>query len=136
MITDAGLIDGSSSGKAIDMGGGNNTLTVSGGAASIIGDISGGVGGTNTLSLSIGAGNSFSYGYTVSNFADVEVNGGTTTLSGANTYAGKTRVNSGVLLVANTTGSGTGTGGVEVKAGAMLGGTGSIAGPVTAEPDA
>jgi len=60
-INDAGIINGSSSGKAIDMGAGNNALQVTGGAASILGDINGGTGGTNTLTVSPGAGNSFSY---------------------------------------------------------------------------
>ncbi len=132
IITDAGTIDSSSSGKAISLGAGNNTLTIKGGAASIKGDVSGGVGGKNTLNFDIGKGDSFSYGDVLSNFADVEVNSGRTTLSGANTYSGKTTVNGGALLVDNTTGSGTGTGAVEVKAG-TLGGTGAISGPVAVD---
>jgi autotransporter-associated beta strand protein len=50
-------------------------------------------------------------------------------LSGANTYNGPTAVNGGVLRVANTTGSATGTGAVGVNAGGTLGGaTGQPAG--------
>lgn len=52
---------------------------------------------------------------------------GTAVLSGANTYSGPTLVNAGTLLVANTTGSGTGTSAVTVAAGATFGGTGIVA---------
>ncbi|GEP44649.1 hypothetical protein BGE01nite_39400 [Brevifollis gellanilyticus] len=51
----------------------------------------------------------------------------TMTLSAANVYDGGTNINDGVLLVANTTGSATGTGVVTVAATAILGGTGIIA---------
>jgi autotransporter-associated beta strand protein len=51
-------------------------------------------------------------------------------LTSANTYAGGTIVSAGRLLVNNSTGSGTGTGGVTVNSG-TLGGTGTIAGLVT-----
>jgi len=55
---------------------------------------------------------------------------GTLTLTGANTYTGGTTITSGILLVSNTTGSGTGAGAVSVNAG-TLGGSGIIAGTVT-----
>lgn len=55
---------------------------------------------------------------------------GTTSLSGSNTYVGGTTVDGGTLLINNTTGSGTGTGAVQVISG-TLGGTGTIAGAVT-----
>jgi len=55
---------------------------------------------------------------------------GSLTLSGANTYTGTTTVKKGKLVVANTSGSATGTGAVTVVAG-MLGGGGIISGPVT-----
>jgi autotransporter-associated beta strand protein len=51
-------------------------------------------------------------------------------LSGANTYTGGTFVSRGNLIVNNTTGSGTGTGPIEVDAG-RLAGQGIIAGAVT-----
>jgi len=52
------------------------------------------------------------------------------TLSNANTYSGGTTVSQGGLLIRNSSGSGTGTGPVNVKKGS-LGGTGIIAGAVT-----
>ena len=55
---------------------------------------------------------------------------GTLTLSGANIYAGVTTVISGALIAANTTGSATGAGPVQVNGG-TLGGNGSIDGAVT-----
>jgi autotransporter-associated beta strand protein len=132
-ITNAGVINGSSSGKAIDLGAGDNTLTVQGGAASIQGDVSGGGGGNNTLNLNIGTGNSFAYSGSLSNFTHVQVNSGTTTLSGASTYTGSTTVNAGALLATNTTGSATGNSAVEVKSGASIGGTGIITGSLTVD---
>ncbi len=52
-------------------------------------------------------------------------------LSGANTYSGGTTLSNGTLLINNTSGSGTGTGAVNVVVGATLGGGGVISGPVT-----
>jgi autotransporter-associated beta strand protein len=98
-VNNAGTINGASSGKAIDMGAGNNTLHVTGGAASIIGDISGGVGGTNSMTISPGAGNHFAYSGAIANFNTVEVQSGAVTLSGANTYTGKTVVTGGTLVL-------------------------------------
>ena len=51
-------------------------------------------------------------------------------LTGANTYSGGTTVVKGILLVDNTTGSGTGTGPVQVN-GYVLGGSGTIGGSLT-----
>ena len=115
-INNAGTINGSSGGKAIDMGAGNNTLTIQGGAASILGDVSGGVGGSNILNFNIGTGNTFSYNGSFSNFSDVELNSGKTALNGANTYTGTTNVNSGAILG----GDGSIAGQVDVKAGGTL----------------
>ncbi|HEY1601491.1 MAG TPA: autotransporter-associated beta strand repeat-containing protein [Pirellulales bacterium] len=58
---------------------------------------------------------------------------GTLVLANAtgNTYGGGTDVLAGTLRVGNTSGSGTGTGAVNVFSGAQLAGVGSIAGPVT-----
>jgi hypothetical protein len=97
-ITNAGTIDGSSSGKAIVGGSGAITLTVNGGAASILGDITGGT-GVNRATIDPGAGNSFAYSGSISNFNSVEVLSGNVTLSGANTYTGTTRVTGGNLTL-------------------------------------
>ncbi|MBN2214001.1 MAG: autotransporter-associated beta strand repeat-containing protein [Bacteroidales bacterium] len=58
---------------------------------------------------------------------------GTWVLTNDNTYSGSTIVEKGMLMVNNVTGSGTGTGNVLVKNGAMLSGTGIIRGSVTVE---
>jgi autotransporter-associated beta strand protein len=58
------------------------------------------------------------------------------TLTGSNSFSGGVVVNGGTLLVINATGSGTGSGAVDVQAGATLGGIGSIAGSVSIEDNA
>jgi hypothetical protein len=55
---------------------------------------------------------------------------GSPSLIGANTYTGGTTVSGGTLFVNNPSGSGTGSGTVNVKTGAGLGGTGIIGGAV------
>ncbi|MYM42097.1 beta strand repeat-containing protein [Duganella qianjiadongensis] len=94
VLVNAGSIDGSSSGKAIEFGNAKNTLTVNGG--SITGDINGG-GGQNTMLFSVGAGNAFAYSGSISNFNHVEVQSGVVTLSGESTYAGSTVLSGGTL---------------------------------------
>jgi len=61
---------------------------------------------------------------------------GRLTLSGASTFAGGTTVSAGTLRVNNTTGSGTGSGDLEVFAGATLTGTGSLASATTIDDGA
>ena len=67
------------------------------------------------------------------NFGLVKSGNGTFTLSrgAGNTYTNGTTVNGGLLLVNNTSGTGTGSEAVTVNAGGTLGGTGIIAGIVT-----
>ena len=98
-ITNAGLIDGSSSGKAIELGSGNNQITISGGSAFVLGSINGGVGGSNSLTVTPGAGNSFTYTGALSNFSSVAFTSGSTTLSGVSTYTGTTQVSNATLTL-------------------------------------
>ncbi|XHR28670.1 MAG: beta strand repeat-containing protein [Chthoniobacteraceae bacterium] len=133
-INNAGTIRANGTGKAIDMGAGNNTLNITGGSASVIGDISGGTGGTNTLSITPGAGNKFSYSGAISNFSSVQINVGTVTFSGSSTYAGNTTIASGgKLVVSNTAGSATGSGTVNIQNGGTLTGAGAVGGDVSLE---
>ena len=118
-INDSGTIKADASGKAIDMGAGNNKLNILGGAASVIGDINGGVGGTNTMTIDPGAGNGFSHSSSISNFAQVTIQSGTVTFTGNNTYTGTTTV-AGGRLVAGAAGALGGTSAIEVKNGAVL----------------
>jgi PEP-CTERM motif len=105
MITNAGTIDGSSSGKALVLSqNANNKVTISGGAAAVLGDMDGGAGGVNTLTFDIGAGNSFSYTGAVSNFATTEVMSGRTNLSGS--IAGAVTVDAGAQLSPGASGVG------------------------------
>jgi autotransporter-associated beta strand protein len=59
-----------------------------------------------------------------------KVGTGKLVLSGANNYSNGTTISGGALLVGNRRGSATGSGAVQVLSG-ILGGAGSIAGPVT-----
>jgi autotransporter-associated beta strand protein len=97
VIVNAGIINGASSGKAIEMGGGTNSLTVTGGV--ITGGINGGVGGANTMVVNPGAGNSFAYAGSISNFSKVEIHSGDVSFSGVSTYTGATRLSGGVLTL-------------------------------------
>jgi hypothetical protein len=94
-ITNSGTINGSSSGRAINMGGGNNTLHITGGSAAVLGNIDGGVGGTNVMTIDPGAGHSFSYSGSIQDFNSVEVHSGNVALSGTSSYSGRTVVTGG-----------------------------------------
>jgi hypothetical protein len=96
-ITNRGTIIGGS-GLAADLGGGDDSLRVEGGTASIVGNVSGGA-GTNSMVVDPGTGNSFTYSGVVSNFSLFELRSGTATLSGANTYTGITRVSNAELVL-------------------------------------
>lgn len=87
---------GGATAAAIRTGADNDTIN---NAGTIQADASGGVGGTNTATIDPGAGHSFSYGNSLSNFASVKVKSGTVTLSGVSTYSGTTEVDGGGTLV-------------------------------------
>ncbi|MGH8092565.1 MAG: beta strand repeat-containing protein [Chthoniobacterales bacterium] len=129
-VNNAGQIIADSSGTAVDLGAGDDALNITGGSASIIGDVSGGS-GTNTLTIDPGSGHSFSYAGSISNFSSAEIKSGTVTLSGASTYSGNTTISGGTLVAHNLSGSATGTGAVTVESGATLAGDGRIGGDVT-----
>ena len=126
-LNNAGDVIADASGKAIDLGDGDDTLNITGGT--IQGDISGGS-GTNTCTIDPGGKHSFTYTGAISNFDSVEIKSGGVSFFGASTYTGTTTVSGGTLIAANSTGSATGSGAVQVTGG-TLGGTGSIGGAVT-----
>src|SRR5207244_2051409 len=74
-----------------------------------------------------GVGNTFTYSGKLSNFNTVQINTGTTSLSGDNSYTGTTTV-SGTLLAKNSGGSATGTGLTTIQSGGTLGGSGIVGG--------
>ena len=125
-LNNEGDVIADASGRAIDLGDGNDTLNITGGT--IQGDISGGS-GTNTCTIDPHARN-FTYSDSISNFESVEIRSGVVSFSGASTYSGTTTISGGTLIAANGTGSATGNGAVRVIAG-RLGGNGRIAGDVT-----
>ncbi len=96
-VTNAGAIIGDN-GSAIDLEGGNDSLKIQGGSASITGNVSGGT-GANTVEIDLGSGNSFAYAGSLSNFSTVQVKTGTTTLTGTNAYTGTTQVTGGTLVL-------------------------------------
>src|SRR5204862_4124493 len=90
--------------------------------------LSGSIGFTPTVDT--GANNA-SISSTLAGSGLIKTGSGTLTLSGANTYSGTTTVNGGTLLVNNASGSGTSNGAVVAPTpGAVLGGSGTIAGTV------
>jgi hypothetical protein len=126
-FNNAGAVIADTSGKAIDLGDGDDTLNITGGT--IQGDISGGS-GTNTCTIDPGAKHSFTYTGAISDFDSVEIKSGVVSFFAASTYTGTTTVSGGTLIAANSTGSATGSGPVHVTGG-TLGGTGTIGGSVT-----
>ena len=127
-IYNAGIIKAISSGKAIDMGGGNNTLNIFGGAASITGDINGGFGGTNIMTVDPGIGNSFAYSGSISNFNAVNLKSGLILFDGTNSYTGTTSIDGGTLRLAS---AGSLTGIIVIKTGAAFEHSGAIGGDGT-----
>lgn len=105
----ATIVKGAGSGSPglIDLGGGTRVLNVGNGTSAV------------DLSLDV----------PITNGALAKSGAGTMRLTMAGTYSGGTTVSAGRLLVNNTSGSGTGGGGVTVNGG-VLGGTGAMAGVV------
>ncbi|WP_332879591.1 beta strand repeat-containing protein [Massilia sp. S19_KUP03_FR1] len=97
VVNNAGTINGASSGKAIELGSGNNQVIISGGNAVVTGSVNGGAGGTNTMALNVGAGNTFAYDGGIANFNRVSINSGAVTFSGQSSYTGATVLNGGSL---------------------------------------
>lgn len=85
IVNNAGTINGNTSGKAIDFGNGSaNSLTITGGVAQVLGNISGGT-GTTTINITPGSGQSFGYKGTISGNSTVNVTAGTFTVGGPQT---------------------------------------------------
>jgi autotransporter-associated beta strand protein len=105
----ATIVKGAGAGSSglIDLGGGTRAFNVANGSADV------------DVSVEV----------PVSNGGLTKTGLGTINLSNANTYSSGTTISAGRLLVNNTTGSGTGSGGVTVNGG-TLGGNGTIAGAV------
>ncbi|VVE06625.1 Adhesin BmaC autotransporter [Pandoraea aquatica] len=132
-VVNYGTITADQSGKAVDLGSGNSSLQILGGAAVVNGDVSGGT-GTSTLTITPGAGNAFNYNGAISNFSAVSLGAGTITLNGASTYAGATSIASGATVLVGDAAhrSATlGSGMTSVASGATLGGYGGVLGSVT-----
>ncbi len=123
------------------------TLNLSGGTLDVaynqtIDHFSGGGSGTfitlqngTTFKVNAASGStSSSYAGIISGGGALVINGAANsklTLSGANTFGGGTTIQSGRLIVKNSTGSGLGTGAVTVNSGGSLEGSGSFTGPLT-----
>jgi autotransporter-associated beta strand protein len=115
-LTIGGLEKATASGRGI----GNNTSTLS---TLTIGKAS----GTNTFNGIIGTVANTNMTTQSDNIAVVKTGNSTQVLTAANTYSGGTTVSAGTLLVANITGSATGSGNVLVESGGTLAGSGIIA---------
>ena len=127
-VTNAGTIqhDGGSTQTAVALEGGNDTLTVTGGTAVIVGGIDGGA-GTDTVNLSAGAGNTFTYAGAITNVETLNVNSGIAALNGSSVIAGTTTVGDFADLRVNGTLQ---TTNLLVNGAGNLGGTGEIKGNV------
>jgi len=93
-VTNAGAIVGDG-GLAVDLGDGDDTLTIVGGAASIVGAVSGGA-GTNILVMDLGAGHALTYQGVMSDFSTTDLKSGSAALAGR--IDGVLRVSAGAVL--------------------------------------
>jgi autotransporter-associated beta strand protein len=113
---------------------GGGTITTSGGARDTLSGTNWKVeGGGFTFNVADGddATSDLQVSARITNVGAVTKTGnGILAFSAANVYTGGTTVSNGTLRVNNASGSGTGSGAVEVKAGATLGGSGAIGGGV------
>ena len=85
---------------------------------------------TNNAAVVLNHSGAFTLANTISGSGSLTNLGGSPSMTNANTYAGGTTVRGGTLFVNNTSGSGTGSGAVNVQSGATLGGAGIISGVV------
>ncbi|MCU4162950.1 autotransporter-associated beta strand repeat-containing protein [Carboxylicivirga caseinilyticus] len=117
-IIEIGELTGSSSSKLGSGGEGSNTITWK-------------IGGLGTSVEFNGVINNTQFKNSGSQTAIIKTGGGRWTLTGNNTYTGGTVIERGSVIAANSFGSATGTGAIEVMTNASLAGTGSVAGAVT-----
>ena len=97
-VVNAGRIDGSASGVAIDLGAGRSTLVVSGGQAVILGDVRGASGaGSATVRFEVGSGNQFSYAGAFSHVDHLQVESGRVVLTGQSRDIGTVALDGGIL---------------------------------------
>lgn len=97
-LTNAGTIEATGSGAAVDLGSGDSRLAITGGDAVVDGDIDGGS-GDSTLDIEPGSSNTFTYDDDIANFDTLETGAGTTILDGQSSNLGATTVDSGTLIV-------------------------------------
>lgn len=124
IMTNAGTVISGGS-KAIDLGEGDDSLSILGGQAAIVGDVHGGS-GANTLVINPGAGGRFVFNHSFYDFQKAQFQSGTTVLNGTSFLDGTTSVTGGSLLVNGALM----TPQVNVSHGALLGGNGYISGNV------
>ncbi|MFL6630626.1 MAG: beta strand repeat-containing protein [Vitreoscilla sp.] len=98
IIANAGRIDGNSSHVAIAGGSGGLVVNITGGQAVVLGDIVGGVGAVNAMTIAPGAGDTFAYASGIANFGTVEIASGTVLLSGQSSYTGTTTIDADATL--------------------------------------
>jgi autotransporter-associated beta strand protein len=118
---------------SVDIGSGINAYHISN-TATKLGAVTGAGSLTGNHVWEIGSKNTnFSFGGQITAGSLYKVGTGRMTLTNANAYSGGTIIYDGYLIVSNTTGSATGVGGVSVRNGGNLAGTGTIGGSLTVQ---